>query len=447
MKMKKRNCRTLFRHLLSCILLILTMAPNGLYGRDYRISAVGVNIWPEQDGSMPADLLRFWVHGAMDAFAGMTGPAIIDDETRRTAEVAAQHIRNMERQEALERRYAKAPRVLLLVALAYALFWMWLYRFYGGIPRVQRRPGPEKSLPSRKSPAMINYLMTGGQVTANAMAATIFHLATRKFIQIEEKKVESVDPQKKSSLQDVVFHFDREHWETHKENLTSYENELLAFLFDKLLGTTDTLNLNDLKGHVPAMHQFFLQWIKIVKARGATMGWFDLKSKKGRNIGLTSTLVLLAILIPLLFYYGPVLAFGFILIFIGLILSSHMYRHTGKGELEYRQWRALKDYLKQIHFEKQSGDSLPDTFSDYLVYGTAMGLERPFYYKLTRWLEGCGPDTCPEWIVIYTSARAPNVEALRHIVTTTGGAFTTAIGGAGSMGAGGVVSSGSAGAR
>jgi uncharacterized membrane protein len=607
MKMKKPLFRTLFRSLLYSMVAILSLAHLSLYGRDYRISAVDINIWLEQDGSMLVEemreftfegsfsvvyrtfpvkpgvtfsdfevleldiayretdrkepggmrvverrretevqwfftasdttrtfLLRFWVRGAMERHedvavlyyqaissewekvsenvtvqihpprtisadsirqwwhgdyhifseindlgviraslpglpagslmgvralypsgvftdmlrqTGTAAPGIIEEETLRTEDATARHYRDLERQATLDKRYALGFRVLLMVGLAYALFWIWLYKAYWGVTRVGQVPETSTTLPSEENPALVNYLMTGGQVTANAMAATIFHLASRRFIKIEEQQIEAEAPKNRKSLLDVVLYLDRDHWKTQKETLGSHENALLEFLFDKLQGTTDTLKLNDLKGHLPAMHQFFLQWSKIVKAHGATKDWFDQRSKKGRKIGLISTLVLLAILIPLVFFFGPALAFGFLYIFIGLILSSHIYRRTEKGEMEYRQWQALKTYLKQNHFDKKSGEKIPETFSDYVVYGTAMGLGRPFFHKLTQWLEGYGTKAYPAWIVIYTAAQAPNAEALNNIVTTTGGAFTTAIGGAGSMGGGAGVSSGGGGAR
>jgi uncharacterized membrane protein len=371
---------------------------------------------------------------------GKVSPGIIREEEQWAEEANRQRLLEMEQEVLRQQRYALGRQLIIPLALLYIILWLWLYNRYG------KRTGPDfypefsRSLPSRHRPAYVNYLMNNTMLGNNALVATIFELGSRRFLKIKELQ----DDKGKTKL---VFELDREHFQNNKLKLEPWEVSLLEFMFDDLANGADVLEQAVMKKNASKLNKFFLKWSKQVKKEAEKLEWFDKQSARNRNLGMIISLLSLILAVPLIILYGPIMIIMFILVVGSFIVSLTFFKRSEEGEVEYRKWENIKDYLKKYEPKNDPVEKLPDSISDYLIYGVALNLGNKFTEKLTYDLQASTYNAWLFWIIIHQSRMHALSKTVNDVVTTTGSAFTTSTGGGGTMGGGGGVSAGGGGAR
>lgn len=367
---------------------------------------------------------------------------LVAESNRLREEREAKRVRREER-HALGRQLA-IPLALIIIAITVLFFKKFRKRHV-----VSDDVGEIKKLPEKVKPALVNYLVNGTTITANALISTLFHLAYNGYLKIEEeketKKVLGVSTEKKT----IWVILARDFWQQNKNNLFDYENKLLSFLFDPKKGSADRANLSKLKNKQTKMHQFFQKWKKSVAKEGKKMEWFDKRSEKGRNISMFVNILIMLATVGLVILFGPWMLIPLFVSFFCLIASFFIFQRSEKGEKAYLRWQMLKKHLKAYHFDTKIKDLDEASVNEYLIYGVSLGLGSRFFKKLTRALDSEYHAGYFPWLILYSSNLSSFGKTIHEVISTTGGAVSsfTGAGGGGTVGGGGGATSGGGGAR
>lgn len=452
---------------------------------DQSIHNIRAHIYPPEP--LPEGEPAHWVHGSLDAVSQILdegvihvsldhlpansylelralypadvfpGLPVIEKEIREEVMEEAAALTeeaNRLRREAMEKkareeaRHQRGKQLVLPVSLLYILIWVTLLRKYSKKPSLSEKPGAFTRLPAKDKPAIVNYLMNRMEVNGNALVSTLFHLAYRGYV-----RVESTEESKKGlfgtrKVTDTSFFLNRPQWESNRESLLPFENELLQFLFDELAESKDQLSLKRMKKKSSKMQKFFAKWKKKVKQEGKKKNWFDPQSQKGQKIGLVISIIGLLGFLGATIYFGPWMLIPVGLSFISLIISLMMLQRTAEGEKTYRQWKSLRRHLKNFHFQSEMKNLDEERINEYLIYGLALGLSPKYFKKLTEGLESSGHTGYIAWIVLHNARLQSVGDTINTVITTTSTTMSSAsgAGGGGTAGGGGGASSGGGGA-
>ncbi len=369
-------------------------------------------------------------------------------ETARLAEEA-----NRLRQEAIEKelrreiRFETGRQIAIPLALLVLLIWVWLFRKYHKKPVIRDKEEVFAELPDKDLPALVSYLYFQTSLTGQALISTLFHLAYRKFITIREEEV--VSSSGKKGKPEVVLHLNQDFFNANKNELLTYEKQLLTFLFEEITLTPNQISLKQIRKKSSKMQTFFPRWKKNVYAEAQKKEWYNAYSKKGRNIGLVTSLLLMIAFAVSVAFYGPwmLIPLGISLFF--MIGSLLIYHRTEKGEIAYQRWKRLRKRLKKQKFDNDGERMDINNINEYLIYGVALGLGSGFYKKLFNHLEQTGNQTYLYWIILHQSSMNSFSKNINKVITSTGSSMSSSsgAGGGGTMGGGGGAASGGGGAR
>jgi len=373
--------------------------------------------------------------------------AVMDEATALVEEANRLRAEAIARRERQEARHQTGKRIAIPLALLLILLWAYLFSKYGRRPGLKEKPGAFSRLPDKDPPALINYLMFSTHITGNALTSTLFHLASRGFVRIEEKEKKSLFGKKGKT--EIHFVLEQAHFKNNTDALTTYEKDLLRFLFVGLAETKGRIDLRRIRKKPGKMRSFFRKWQKKVKKEAQKKDWFDKESRKGQVIGLiTGFLAFIGGVISTTIYgLWMFIPAGAALVLT--IASIFIFHRTEEGEKAYRQWQSLKQYLRRFHFESETKKLDAETVNEYLVYGLSLGLGSGYFKKLSRGLEHSGHTGYLAWIVLHHSSMGSVGKTINQIITVTSTTMSSAsgTGGGGTMGGGGGVASGGGGAR
>lgn len=392
----------------------------------------------------PADIFQ-----NMPVVSGDIRDEVIEEAALLAAEANRMREEREEKRIRREKRNELGKRLAIPIALIIIAITVWFFRRYRNRPTVSDDIGEKKSLPEKVKPALVNYLINGTTITANALVSTLFHLAYSGFLKIEEKQEKTKMPGVSKEKKTLYIILNRDFWQQNKNTLFEYENKLLSFLFDRKKDATDQVNLKKLKNSQTKMHQFFLKWKKSVAREGKKMEWFDKKSEKGRNISMFVNILIMLVAVGLMILLGPWMLIPLIISFFCLIASFFIFHRSEKGEKAYRSWQRLKKHLKAYHFDSKIKELDASAVNEYLIYGISLGLGSRFFKKLTRALDSEYHAGYFPWLYLYHTNLSNFGKTIHEVITTTGGAVSsyTGAGGGGTMGGGGGAASGGGGAR
>ncbi len=448
---------------------------------------IGVEVHPPTPAK--GEEIAFWWHGSLDVISEIKPDGRIQAESDRLPagdflevramypedqfyvmpvqpgkireeimEEAAQLVKesNRMRQEALERKAREQERhqmgsaIFIPISLVYILFWLWYFRRFGSKPQLSEKPGGFSKLPSKEKPALVSRLMMSGMTTGNALVATLFDLAYRGFLKIEEKETTKTNLfGKEKQSTETFFNLDAEYFSQHKAELRPFEEQLLNFLFRELGENRQEIPLSLMKKKPTKMQKFFRRWQKSVKLEYKKKNWVDKRKENGRNFGFVISGLMLVAMIILTTVYGPLMlvpaGFGFLSFLACLLMNIH----TEAGEMEYRRWKSLKGHLKRFHFDEKEAALNSENINGFLIYGVALGLGKKYFRNLTEGLEASGHAGSIGWIVIMHSPGHSYGETISRIITTTSTTMSSSsgAGGGGTVGGGGGAASGGGGAR
>lgn len=390
-----------------------------------------------------------------DAFPGleMTETPIREAVLEETAALAdeANRMRQLaiERQQKRADREAVGRRLVIPVSLIYLLIWISLFRRYGKRVKPSKKTEGFSRLPDKEKPAIVHYLTKGSHVTGDAMIATLFHLAYRRFLEIREEETSRLTLLGKKKKKEIAFVLNRPHWEKEKDMLPAYEHFMIDELFLKIAGKEGRLSLRDMKKKPNMMRKFFTSWKKKVSKEGKTKGWFDKESETGRNIGLAIGISSMLAFIALAIYMGPFMLIVAGLAFVSIIAAFFIFHRTASGEIAYQQWQSLKKHLKKIDFSAEIENLNQETVNEFLIYGMALGLGPKYFKRIAEGLETSGHTAWIYWIILHNNSMSSFSKTINEVITTTSSTMSSAAGagGGGTMGGGGGVASGGGGAR
>ena len=358
-----------------------------------------------------------WLSGVPVNATELTLSGAQAEEQQRKARLEARR----ERRQAWER--AGLPLAVGLTLLSLISF-LWLYNRHGRRHSIRNVPEHQHRLPTEHPPALIGWLMQNYTVNGRNLVATIFDLARRGYFTFREEKEEKSGFLRKSSRQ-FLIQMTEKMPETGR--LTEWEQGLYDLISQRMTdGEVSFAELTDQRAESP---EWFKNWASMVSDTAKSKNWRDERSIRGAVINAVIQAVLFAAAIALVILSG---AIGFIPLVITLctgIASLGIVRRTREGERVYRQWKALKQSLK----EGVPGRRDPDLLNEFYIYAIAMGLS---VRKIRNWLENIQIQSASiPWIVFAPGIADQSGEVAASLSTLTNTGIQTISSVAGGTGA------------
>ncbi len=370
---------------------------------------------------------------------------IVAQEKQWQAEAAASRQAAVRREEAQRQRWARGKWLLILVAFFGIYYVYHLYSRFGRRPEVLFQEKTISYIPEAIKPALVGYLVWSQQVGGTALTATLFDLARRGFLILREIGNEKKGFFSISGL-DYEWGLDRKKYSSESGTLDLFERELVRFLFDDLAGGEDSITVKEMKKKSTLFRKFFRKWQKMVQKAGKERGWFDETSQKKMWWGFGASILMDLLVIPGGILFGP---YTFILLGAGMIMmvgSLFIAHRTAEGEMLARQWKALRRFLMKKKYEELDSNEYSGVISEYIIYGTVLGLVKKHYRDLVLRLDQNQAGLIFPWYVgihagsfnpaAFSESFSSMVTATSTAVGTAGGASAGGGGGAGGGGAG-----------
>ncbi len=300
--------------------------------------------------------------------------------------------------------------------------------------------------PKDISPAELNLFMNQ-YVDTRGLLATIFDLARREYLEINE--IDAVADNKKKSHKKDDFIFTRKN--KTNVNLLEHERYLIDWLFDNI-GNGSSISTLDIENYRTKKMMDFnkkqAEWTKLVKEKLGSRGYFEQKFK---GIGLLFILLsivgfaigIISLVFEALYGIGAIIA-SIILFVYGILL---MYRKSDEGYIQYGLW---KDFKKEFNNYRDLDIGIPKDLT--LIYAVALGLSMK---KLEEYRRGYGNDYYPMywgyWYFMHTNSKGGSAFEDRlnnsfYGYTGTSNPNSTSFGGGGGFTGGGGGGAGGGGA-
>ncbi len=299
-------------------------------------------------------------------------------------------------------------------------------------------------------PAIFSSLYFGKQVRGNAMVATLFDLARRGFVSIEQKDV----TQKKwyrSNKPNYLIKIDHLKWDKEKHKITDYERSMLEFILHELGKGQGTVDFRDFRKQMRKVQKWFGKWKKLIKDDIKGIVLYDKESVKA---------FIFAEIISVIVAVGGILTLislgssGLAAIITGAVccfLSLFILRYTPEMKLKKKKWKALRNYLTKYHFADRSDLSWMEQIQDYLIYAVAMGAGVKPIRRLMEMVPSDKQHVYFPWYVAATGSHASPADFASAVTSMVCTATTTVsssagVGGGASVGGGGGAGGASGGA-
>ena len=232
---------------------------------------------------------------------------------------------------------------LIVIPLGWLAFFIPAWRRDGRDYRFNDIPPYVHEPPSDLPPALMESLLREGEVpTPRSFTATIFDLARRGFLEIEDVQVEKHGLFGPRTSVDTNLTLRRDPGAGGV--LRPFESAVLEFLFSDAAPGEATagarLTLEELKKylkrHPQEFQAWFQAWTRDVKAEAKDRGFIEPESLRRRN-------VFLAVTVPL-----ALLTLNIVLIVLAAVLIPTLKRRTMAWAREYEMWKGLKRFLNDF---------------------------------------------------------------------------------------------------
>lgn len=298
--------------------------------------------------------------------------SIREEEARFVRETIAKVKEAQEAEEYRHRIFIALFHVWCALFIITPLLWLAIFlsswKKVGKDYRFSDIPRYFRDLPSNLQPALVEVLLReGGSVTPRSFTATLFDLARRGYMEIDDRIEEKRGLfGKKEEVE--TFIICRKDYQR-DGSLLSYEKELLDLLFKKISGQEGrkgaSLTLDDLKKYLKKKPQefqeWYLEWKKDIQNKAKSFKFIEPKSNRTKNIFLAAT-------IPL-----AILTLNPLLVVLAAILIPTMKRRDKKWARENEMWKALERFLDDFSdFDELSAEAYR-LWEHYLVYGIIFG--------------------------------------------------------------------------
>lgn len=348
------------------------------------------------------------------------------------------------------KRHKFGKIVLPIFALLCLIIPILLHRKYGKRPPFVNKIDILAEAPENLPPAFVSYLINSRQILGSALVGTLYDLAVRKFLTLQEDKIQK---KKKKFITIYTLKLNREYYTENVDLLQDFEQELIEFIFTEISDSHDSLDIKILTKKRSKFVSFFNKWKKSVEHSVREKNWFDRKSVKGANFCAIVGSFYLSLFIGSIFLFGPSCLYMLALVFITFIYAIIIPHKTMEGRWQYEQWRAFKRYLIKKKYKNSSQEDLLKNINNLFIYGIVFGITGKIYQDLAFTIPASHSQNYVYWYNFQgnqTGSFDPGSfsKSFSTMVTTTNAAFSSATGSGGgaSTGGGGGASSGGGGA-
>lgn len=276
----------------------------------------------------------------------------------------------------------------ILWLLIYFHFWKRVGRDY----RFEDIPEYYRELPSDLPPALVQVLRREGEKPLPvAFTATIFDLATRGYLAIEDKKVEKKTLLGSKTNELTIFELKKNYREDN--SLRSWEKSVLDVVFDRAgeLGQPGSrVSLDELvsylKKHPVEYQVWFREWQKEIQQEGRKLGFVEPESRRLSQIIMIISLIVAS------------LTFSPVMFIMTLVLGPKLKRRRRDWARENELWKALDRFLDDFSEFKEVPAEAYRLWDKYLVFGILFGNAKKLVKMLPRILEG-EQAVSPAWVV------------------------------------------------
>jgi len=292
-------------------------------------------------------------------------------------------------QAAREQLLELAPSLSALLSALGILVFVLVYRTYGTKPKPSYGSAYVRRItPNPLPPALAGRLLNASTGSAGHLTSTLFDLARRGYLVLEERPVEKkwysnetsefvlsmptrgvtnedttaqednrmresfssrdLEPGVKRGIERDVQRDDVRGLsgvQTDGQGLLDWERSLLDFVEMQLLKGHHTFK-KVFNGNRGAFPKWYRTWDGIVRKTYKAQGWFDDRSYIGLTINAIAQSLLMISSIILLVKSSGVMVPALLITGILLIASFAVIRRTEKGEMLYQEWKSYKDGLK-----------------------------------------------------------------------------------------------------
>ena len=319
---------------------------------------------------------------------------ILQVETKR-AEIANE-------QRIFAQKIYNIVKIVTILFFTFLIFW-WIYVYI----RFDREYKSDftneynREFINRYNVEVVDYLMNGN-VSANAMSASILNLIYKKNIAVTPI---SDDGKKKNNYQFKLIN---------KEGVSDTEEVLLDFLFESV-GKDNVFTSKDLERYAKNSKTYgsfqskYSNWVNCVLKDGEKCQFFE---RNGLPVVSSIFILLIAILISFIVYYYQVdFIFAFLIAPISIIFLIYallLKKRTKSGNEDYVRWKAFKKFLKD--FGNFDIKELPEIalWERYLVYATVFGLAKEVQAAMNTKIAEDG--ALPEYFPNYNLYLASHIE-------------------------------------
>ncbi len=263
---------------------------------------------------------------------------------------------------------------LLVGPLAFLAVYIPQWRRRGREYDVPNAPEYFHEPPSNLPPALVEHLRSqAGQTSPRAFTATIFDLARRGYIHVEDRRVEKAGlfGTKEKTETRLTLVEPKAHAGSRRagDPARPFELEVLAIVFGRAAGGStqpgDSLTIDELKAwlikHSSDFRSWFKAWSKDIKEEGKALGFLEPESLKLRKV------------VGLPFFLSALLTFNVPLIILAGILAPKLARNTRAWVEEAARWKALEKFLKDFGEFKDLPPQAYVLWESYLVFGILFG--------------------------------------------------------------------------
>jgi uncharacterized membrane protein len=367
---------------------------------------------------------------------------IIAEETQWAKEANEARIRAQQQLAARNERWLTWSIIFAVVSIAGILFWIPVYRQHGKAYRPTFRGKFYSDIPTDLPPALIGHLVNHRTVSGGALVATLFDLARRGILTIEEEKIEKKTLFGKKEKKEFILVKNSDVGTEEFDSIQLFEQEALDYLFEELSDGTDRISMKEIAKSRSKTVKWFNKWRKQISELAKEQGFYDLDSRRKMLKGLVPSIALIVVGPIAIFLAGPGAITPFATGFTLLIITLATYRVARPYVDQYAQWKALRRYLQKYKFVPADRSKLTDNLSRCLVYGMVLGLTSKRIKELVGLVPG---DQCAvifPWYLYHGTFAPENFgtafgEAVSSMVTVAGSTFSSATGAGGGASAGG----------
>jgi uncharacterized membrane protein len=350
--------------------------------------------------------------------------ASIQEEERRFVQETIDRARNAQEDKARQKkRFWVGASVwsvwLVLGSVLWFLVYLHFWKRTGRDYRFADTPEYFRELPSNLRPALVEILLREGRlITPRSFTATLFDLARRGFLELEDRKVEKRGIFGIKEKQETTITLKKGYFRD--PELKPYEKDLLRFLFQTVVPSDGEEGVrfeleqlqSFLKKNPRRFQSWYQKWAKDIRQEASELNFIEPSSLRLRN-------VFLAVTIPL-----GVLTLNPLLLVLAGVFIPKIKRRTRPWARENELWKALDRFLDDFSsFEELPAESYK-LWEHYLVFGILFGNAKKIL-KMLPIILGDERAVTPGWYYGFDRSGAASLGRIAGMVQSIESAATT----------------------